>query len=321
MRYLVFLFFFIYINTGFGQNLVPNGSFEDTVSCPSNLSQISKAKEWYSIRETPDYFNSCSNSYMSSVPSNLFGNAQPSSGNAYAGIGCFWYGSLNYPECIGTQLIDTLKIGFKYYISFKVRLAQKANSNNWCAINKLGLYFSVISYDSINNVSLCNCAQIYSDSIITDTLSWHTIRASFVADSNYKFVGIGRFFTENQTSTLQITGTVCNSYYYIDDVCVSLDSIYAYNFPLLESTSKLVYNNSISYYPNPISDKLSLHNLNSNFAQTIFIFNVLGVLIKEQLSIKQPTVIIDFNDLPNGIYNIIVVQNSIPLLNRIICKQ
>src|SRR5437868_5222781 len=76
-------------NFCFSQNLVPNPSFEDTVACPNNLSQINRAIGWSSYRQTPDYYNSCSiNGGYSGVPLNQFDYQYPRTGNAYAGLFC-----------------------------------------------------------------------------------------------------------------------------------------------------------------------------------------------------------------------------------------
>ena len=42
-----------------GQNLVANWSFEDTIPCSTNpnLGMPETAYPWYSIYETPDYYN------------------------------------------------------------------------------------------------------------------------------------------------------------------------------------------------------------------------------------------------------------------------
>ena len=70
----------------FGQNLVSNGEFEDTIRCPSNISQIELADGWLDVSPrdsfgnstaSPDYFNACSTWnpwYLKvGVPSNFAG--------------------------------------------------------------------------------------------------------------------------------------------------------------------------------------------------------------------------------------------------------
>jgi hypothetical protein len=63
-KYFTIVLFFVVQVCG-GQNLVPNWSFEDTISC-------AKMVGWSSYRLTPNYLSSCNNGQFG-VPSNLFG--------------------------------------------------------------------------------------------------------------------------------------------------------------------------------------------------------------------------------------------------------
>ncbi len=237
-RYLNFffgVFLILFFGICNGQNLVSNPSFESYNSCPDFFSQINRSAGWYSARPTADYFNVCAPYYPQPytcvyVPENTFGYRTPASGNAYAGV----LGSVQddeHREAIGGQLLQPLQIGTRYFVSFKVSAAGNVNDYQWCGINKIGALFSTTKYDSDSPSPICNnCAQVYSDSIITDTLNWTTIKGSFVADSAYSFINLGRFNLNALTTYIQITGTGRNAYYYFDDICVSADSAYAYNY-------------------------------------------------------------------------------------------
>lgn len=105
-----------------GQNLVPNPSFEEYNTCPDFWDQISNCTGWDSYRETPDYDNTCS-SYAEITPPNCYSGFQyPHSGNAFAGLYTFYYANFSR-ELIGAQLLSSLSIGQKYYISFYINLA------------------------------------------------------------------------------------------------------------------------------------------------------------------------------------------------------
>src|SRR5690606_32613561 len=105
--YLPFILLFInlyFSNLSNAQNLVPNWSFEDTVACPTSLTQIDKAIGWSSYRQSPDYFNSCAPvNYPQnvSVPTNQWGDQFAKTGNAYAGFVTFTLGASNSREYIG----------------------------------------------------------------------------------------------------------------------------------------------------------------------------------------------------------------------------
>ena len=141
MRILSIIFLLsVYTTTLNGQNLVPNPSFEDTVNCPSSMSQIYNANHWNSSRFSPDYFNGCSIGDVS-VPSNVFGFQYPSDGNAYCGVGIYSDGVpyFNSHEFFGTNLNTPLIVGSKYLVSFKISLANYSNY----ACNNLGVKFTV----------------------------------------------------------------------------------------------------------------------------------------------------------------------------------
>ena len=114
-----------------------------------------------------------------------------------------------FREYIGVKLLTPLVIGVKYYVSFKACLSD--NPSIVYASNKLGALFSTISY-SVDSFCLPPCnstllppknfAQVYSDSIITDTANWTTISGSFIADSVYQYVIIGNHFDNTHTSVI-----------------------------------------------------------------------------------------------------------------------
>ena len=65
----------------FAQNLIPNPSFEDTVVCPLSANEVDKATYWSSFRDSPEYFNYCSNLQggIVGIPNNFIGYQFPHS--------------------------------------------------------------------------------------------------------------------------------------------------------------------------------------------------------------------------------------------------
>jgi hypothetical protein len=297
-----------------GQNLVPNPSFENYTNCPNFASQINHVNNWYSIRETPDYLNICAPYGWASIPLNYFGNKMPASGNAYAGFGGFWQGSGSFPECVGAQLMTPLQIGTKYFLSFKVFLGQKANIYQWCGINKIGALFSTVHFDTINMAPLCNCSQIYTNSIITDTTNWTTITGSFVADSVYNYIGIGRFFDDASTSSTQITGTQCNAYYYLDDICLSNDSLFTAGWTWTTGINPLNDKTSFKLFPNPTNNKSTLQFDNAKKEIcTLTLYDFYGKIVQSINNITSDQVVIEKKDLTNGLYYFVLQT-----INRVI---
>lgn len=287
----------------FGQNLVPNPSFEDYAICPNSFSQISRATGWWSARPTADYFNICSPYYPRpytcvNVPSNSFGDRTPASGNGYAGV-IGKQGHDEHREHIGGELISSLQVGVRYYVSFKVSAGPYDNFYQRCGINKLGMLFSTLKYDSISPSPICsNCAQVFTDSIITDTLNWTHIKGSFIADSSYSFIYIGRFNLNSLTDSLQLAGTTCYAYYFIDDVCVSTDSAYTYNYTYT-GIENLEQDNSIKCFPNPFFTQLTF-SLADYEQTTILLYNFLGQQVLQQTFTNSTT--INTEQLADGIY-------------------
>ena len=183
------------------QNLVPNPSFEDTVTCPSG--NLSNAVGWDAFRLSPDYFHPCNNSSIASfgVPSNSFGSQSARTGNAYIGVRCFNATASDDREYAGTQLSQPLIIGVKYFASFYASRGSRTIASVNAGINKVGMRLSTGSFSSINNpMPIDNYAQVYISTIISDTINWIKISGSFIADSACQYLSLGVFFTDSATS-------------------------------------------------------------------------------------------------------------------------
>jgi hypothetical protein len=304
----------MFVATTYSQtNLVPNPSFEIYDTCPNTLSQISRAVGWHSARPSPDYFNSCtSSSSQNWVPVNFIGHQNPASGSAYAGFSARYGGVSTGRELVGASLTNPLQIGTKYYLSFKVSKADIID----CSVNKLGALFSTVDYTDNNNAPICNCAQIYSDSIITDTVSWTRIKGSFIADSNYSYINIGNFFTDAASDSVTQSPT-CNAYYYLDDICVSTDSLYTAGWQWTTGVNNFSNEENILLFPNPSTDGFMY--LNKNLTnENVVIYDMLGNNIKSFLINGNK---IDLTDLQNGIYFIQISNNRSYFKQKIIINK
>jgi hypothetical protein len=319
MKIHLTILFFLFTPFLFAQvNLVPNPSFEEHDTCPNNFSEIYFATNWFASRQTPDYYNTCATYSYVSVPSNFIGYQVPASGNAYVGIAARWPND-GWAEVIGTQLISPLTIGVRYYVSIKVSSSGQANPWNYCAINKLGALFSNVHYIGGSSTPgyggpfpspRCDsCAQVYTDSIITDTLNWTRIKGSFVADSNYSFINIGRFNTNATTDSIEPYGNVCFAYYFIDDICVSTDSAYStdYVWTGINESDKL---SDFNIYPNPAANELTIDCALTD--KSYFeLYDLVGAKRKEvTLDCGSLTERIDLSDIDSGLYFYSVVDRK-----------
>ena len=204
-KYLLLIIFFInYFFYSNAQNLVPNSSFEDTISCPNGGGQIYLAIGWTSFNGNPDYFNSCtacSNPLgCFGIPENVWGSQQAFDGNAYAAI-ITYYEQFQYREIVGAKLLQPITPGKKYFVSYYVSrtggytfLPYHSDGGS----NNLGFRFFMNSYSASDPNPIDNFAHINETSIIIDTINWIRISGTFIADSAYQYIAIGNFFDDQR---------------------------------------------------------------------------------------------------------------------------
>ena len=276
-------------------NLVPNPSFEDTLICPTTLDQIDATLGWSSYSNSPDYFNGCANSSLN-VPNTSFGFQYAHSGNAFAGIITYVRqndpSGPNYRENVEIQLISPLQVGTKYYISFYCVRAEK---NTGFASNNIGLRLFTSSYSKINPSPIDNLAHLKVDSILTDSIIWQKFSASIIADSSYNYISIGNFFNDLNTDTLIMDSTYYYAYYFIDDICVSLDSVYNETWTSINEINF----NDIQIWPNPTNKDLNVKSIIPIDSYEIIDIN--GRIVHKNNPNKSQ-IKIEFDDISTGLY-------------------
>jgi hypothetical protein len=304
-----FFCFLLLAFQSFGQiNLVPNPSFEDTVSCPFYFNQIDRSQQWSSYRGSPDYYNLCSSDYVG-IPYNDAGFQFPKSGNAYAGFYSYAKFALNDREGLGIQLIQPLQIGVKYYVSFYLALAVGENQHNNIASNKIGIKFYSQPYSVFNPAPIDNFSQIVTDSIVSDSVHWTQIKGSFISDSIYSHLCISNFFVDSLTTTLSYDSLAAFSYYYIDDLVVSTDSTLAY-VPQIGSIE-----DDVNIYYNPSDQNILIKGYNM---KQYSIYNSLGKCQLEEISLISDEVKINCAELVPGMYLVKIKFENQSLVKKII---
>jgi hypothetical protein len=255
---------------------------------------------WYSFN-SPDYFHNCSTNigYL-----NARGYQQPHSGEGYVGMLTYKKNLPNIREFVGIELIEPLEIGAKYYLTFNISTAYRPLVMNM-ASNKIGALFTTYSYFQQSNqvdfpIPNPNFAHLYNDGIVTDTTNWVRLSWSFVADSLYKHLVIGNFFDDSHTELIPIVESQMtqDAYYYLDDVCLTTDSLYAQNWTTL-SISNLSLD-VITVSPNPASDFLHINSQNK--IEKIEIFDFFGHLIFSQQNFQSEEYVLDIEKINAGIY-------------------
>ena len=207
---------------GVTQNLVVNGSFEQSSSCPDKFGQISKAIGWEALRKTPDYFNQCSDVIDADAPLNIRGEQDPDHGKAYASITTWTDNRLGSDqELLGTYLSEPLVPLETYYVEFKVSLADKYE----LASNNIGANFFEGKPNINDPLFAIDLPDVNEAVPVEDKTEWTTIKGTFTPVAAVDYLAIGNFYNTNNTITLRAgpQSGIYAAHYYVDDVCVALD--------------------------------------------------------------------------------------------------
>lgn len=305
-------------------NLVPNGSFEEYDTCPSQALEFG-VESWSRYRESADYFNVCANSDTLSHPCNLWGGCfsvpcnvwgcqEPSTGNGYAGVVGFQIFNPIYREIFGTQLIEALTVGQTYYVSFKASPGYGRYFGTKWFSNKLGVKFSINEYNLSNPPPIDNFAHLYTNDIISDTLNWTTISGTFIADAPYEYIMLGNFFDDEHTDTLNSGYNNPNySYYYIDDVCVTTNPA---GCDFTSGIAEMAGNN-VTVYPNPATNVLHISYLDASNPD-ISIFDITGKSVVANVKYGNGLFTVDTSSLPSGMYFLKIKEESTTITKKFI---
>lgn len=271
------LVLFVLLHTGFSfaqTNLILNGSFEDTVCCPSNGQKIYCTPPWfYPTQGDPEYFHVCAAPGGAGVPPPTGYYLYPYTGQSFAGFYTFQAGSngrdyVEYP-IPGEPLLQDKR----YCVGFYVCLA-----NGWAPIDNLHAYLSTDSIINDSVLVLPYQPQIKNPigNIIDDTLNWTLVSDYYIANGGERFITIGNFYPDSLTNLGAGWGPLSISYYYIDNVFI-------YDCDSGESVSEITSNElQMTIYPNPVSDDFTLEtDIKQAGEVTITVTDYLGRKVEE----------------------------------------
>ncbi|MEO6883143.1 MAG: T9SS type A sorting domain-containing protein [Bacteroidia bacterium] len=295
------------------QNLVPNYSFENMIQCITGYNQFTGyVKDWTGQAGGGGlcYFTSQCSGYESGVPSNICGHQYAHTGVAYAGIYTYFdsaaSGVSNYRNYIQDSLINPLIEGKKYYVTFYVSLADTFNFS----CNNLGAYFSdsALIWSGTKVKSYLH-PQVSNDIVhnpLTDKINWMRVSGSFTATGGEQYIIIGNFVDDAHSDATYFNvptpgGFDESAYYYIDDVIVSTDSIYADSLFTGVNEIKPV-KASVKVYPNPANSLIDVAvDMQQLKSGSICLYNTTGQVVKcEELSDNITS--ISINKLSAGLY-------------------
>jgi hypothetical protein len=243
------------------QNLVMNPGFEDTIPCLSYTGYpLMNAEHWFRpTNGTSDYFcTQLTGCNFFGIPYNGFGY-QPAHGqNSYAGFGVFVPApAVNQREYVTGTLSDSLETGKRYCVSFYASFA----NNERFYTDDIGAYFctdtsTLVNYSTNQVLNVIPQVENLQGNMLSDTLNWMLISGSFIAQGGEKFITIGNFRNDaNTTVLINPSGFDYASYYYLDDVSVTDCTV-----GLTEVSAD---QNLLVISPNPARERIQI-NMNDN---------------------------------------------------------
>jgi len=288
---------------GKAQNLVPNGDFEQFITCPNSISQFNVVTTWINpTTASPDYFNQCSTSSLVAVPDNLFGYQPAHSGDGYAGAYLFEMfdtTGYDYREYMEVPLTSPLVANNCYHFEMYVSLAERLSNYT---TGDFGVYFSdsLITGLATQNTLPFIPQVTNSTGYITDTLNWVLIEADYTASGGESHLMIGNFRDDTVIDTLQVGNNSGHSliYFYVDDVSLSLCT------GIEEQGS----DSEINIYPNPVKDELIIKSAGK--IKEIKMYDATGRKVMEQMNLKSKT--LNLKSFQSGIYFIEISDACLP---------
>ena len=230
-------------------NLVPNGSFEDIISCPNYI------KNWSSFGDTTikyavpwqngnfgtvDLYSTCDTFIMptyhapkNGVPLNVCGYQSPHSGNNYSGfllavkpvIGQNYPLVREYPQ---VKFTNSLIQNKKYCVSFYV---SPADSESRYSTSRMGAYLSdgPIGNDTTHLLNVIPQIENPYHHFLNNYAGWTAIQGVYAAGGGENYITIGNFYNDANTDTMILSSFPDNIiYYYTDDISVvEYDTAYA----------------------------------------------------------------------------------------------
>jgi hypothetical protein len=313
-------------------NLVPNPSFEDTVDCfySGIWGGAGECELWYPCRSSPDYWTGCSQFYA--VPNTGPSYQFPHSGDKMFGISTYATQAAVpgvFREIPGVDLIQSTISGSKYYFSMFV--SQAYSKNAWVALlgtNRIGVKLTNSQYTQGNPAPINNTADYYDTIFHVDTVQWVKIYGSFISNGSFSKLMIGNFFDDANTDTMNLdrdslTYQFATAYYFIDDVCLSTDSLYAATWTGIKENQLSPFV-TLNLYPNPAHDncELKIEGDGLKSIKSGELFSVQGTKIStlfNSLNLSGPTYnqTINLNNLAAGIYYVKITGEGVSVTRKL----
>jgi OOP family OmpA-OmpF porin len=345
MKRIPLLCFFVFLTYSIqAQNLVPNYSFENYIACISQLDEFNGYVTDWTGQEAAGILSYCTANcsdtfpkyYSAGVPYNYVGFQHAHTGSAYVIMATFENGSTtdttfpysktgiyNMRNYIQAKLIDSLKVGVRYYVTFYTSLGD----SSVYACSDMGAYLSDsalnLSGDSVKYYLIPQVANDPKKQELSGTMNWMKISGSFIAKGGEKYIIIGNFKNDSLSSIRYLGPSYSPftaAYYYIDDVIVSPDSSYADSISAIGELK--VESEKLKVFPNPSNGVFTVESSVVSHQLSVEVYNELGQKIFSQFSTFNSQFSINLSNQPLGIYlyRVITEQGELVGSGKLIIK-
>lgn len=219
MKKLTLLIFALLSTALSAQNLVRNGSLENTGDCPFLATNWNiYVNPWSPIGGNADYYHPCG------FPGNdsATNNALPFDGEGFAGIDVYGTDGTEFNrEYLRTELSAPLEEGKFYRLSFYVLPRNNDLKGDSYGINNIGLLLTDTIIDSIppNNLISASPQIVASEPIIQENY-WTSVCGIIKAKGGEQYITIGNFSQDAETMAvpLENASSPATAYYMVDFV-------------------------------------------------------------------------------------------------------
>lgn len=219
----------LFISAQEGENLVPNGSFEENSGKTRRLGKINDAEGWTSpTGVSADLFSARAKGLEVQTPENVYGKEDPKDGDSYAGIIVYSYNDKERRSYLTTKLNSPLKKGMRYKVKFYASLAELSKYSS----NRLGVHFSkrdITTNDKVPALIEETHVEHPKEVIFNGMYGWDYVCGEYVANGGERYITIGNFTPNSEVDNERnkkprgLRGTqIVAAYYYIDDISVHL---------------------------------------------------------------------------------------------------
>lgn len=203
----------------YGQNLVKNPSIENTGECPILFNKMKRTAEpWTDYFGSPDYYHMTCGNPGSIAETNL---AQPFDGDGFVGLAVYGDTGSYEREYMHGELKEALVKDQFYRITFYVKPVNNDASSISYGVNNIGMYLSEQPLDSVPTERFYDVEpQVKATNPIVAESYWSSICGIYKAKGGEKYITIGNFFRDSETTVIPLTNALNpqKAYYLFDYV-------------------------------------------------------------------------------------------------------